>query len=150
MLDFNGKRFQTRNLGAFDVQGQRPEWYHVGTSPWEAYDFCKRQGTVIWNDMTRPPQRLAQRQQCSQGWEVLAASDQQGDILEQCSDALAEIPGNEAVDTIRAMTLDTVASKAIKHWEGGEIWTQGFKAGFEFGRSVQINQDEKSSITCTK
>ncbi|KAL2869907.1 uncharacterized protein BJX67DRAFT_378951 [Aspergillus lucknowensis] len=60
-VDFAGKRFQTRNLGLFDVQGYHPKWIHVSSSPWRTLDemMAMAQGHVLWNGIARPQMKKA-------------------------------------------------------------------------------------------
>ncbi|KAL6866180.1 hypothetical protein ACO1O0_002285 [Amphichorda felina] len=92
-VDFAGKRFQTRNLGLFDVQGLHPKWLHVRSSPWERLAELMSRGDVVWDGLsasTLSPSEFHGSSQnsdptSSSGWELLGSSSNETEMLELCA-----------------------------------------------------------------
>lgn len=137
-VDFAGKRFQTRNLGLFDIQGIHPKWSQVRSSPWDTLDDMMEGGEVIWNGIVRcktpsvqngTPQSASKSKSTMQ-WEHLGSSSKEEDILALCKQYIAaEEPRSSAVGF--EQSRDRVAMSEI--FRVMDLWRDGYRAGYSDG-----------------
>jgi len=62
--------FSTRNGRKFDVDGHHPNIAKVGRTPWLAYDYCRKDGEIVHDEVDRPAEETAGRHnQSAASWE---------------------------------------------------------------------------------
>ncbi|KAH8891545.1 hypothetical protein GQ53DRAFT_865295 [Thozetella sp. PMI_491] len=142
-IDFVGKRFQTRNLNCFDIQGHHPKWLHLNSSPWRHRDQMMHRGEVICDNVTPPTEtashtdahpsaKKVSASSTSTQWELLGSADCEASFLDMCASQLPE-ESLEAVASIIGRPVhnrnETAISRNVRYWQ------DGFRAGFEAARS---------------
>ena len=138
-IDFSGKRFQTRNDKLFDVQGNHPQWHPVTRSPTQVYNWCKNRGTVIFDDaLQKGASHVDATASMFDDWKVHVSSSDQTDFFERCEDILPaplQNPLRELEAELYQPTAKTIRARSTS--KQSDIWSEGFKAGFEM--AVKVN-----------
>jgi hypothetical protein len=146
-VDFAGKRFQTRNLRLFDIQGYHPKWVHLTSSPWRNLDQMLKSGEVVWNGVSRPQgsdspkEKLSSSKKISSSstdWELLGSSSNEKSFLELCKSRM----GQEVFESFTKILEQPMQSG---HGETDmslnvRYWQDGYRAGREAAFSISKNQ----------
>jgi hypothetical protein len=139
-VDFAGKRFQTRNLGLFDIQGHHPKWSQVRSSPWDTLDSMIASGEIVWNGLSRgafkksiprneQPSYVSKASTSAQ-WEHLGSSSNEEAVTALCKKYMAaEESGSDTTEPDQ--TSDSVNWSAISRIIGK--WRDGYRAGYSDG-----------------
>ncbi|KAL3479520.1 hypothetical protein BJX99DRAFT_255518 [Aspergillus californicus] len=156
-VDFSGKRFQTRNLALFDVQGYHPRWIHVTSSPWQTLDRIIAQGdVVVWNGVVRPTKHSESSSSSSSSstarkraastasnapWELVGSGIDESDFRELVRKELsAETlePFVDGVEECRAALQagETEMTRNVQYWQDG--YRAGFKAASSISRTLDV------------
>lgn len=150
-VHFAGKRFQTRNLGLFDIQGHHPRWVHVRSAPWRTFDTMTANGEVVWNGLSRDQEISVQNKESwspsssvsSATWEHLGSSTNEADILDLChkymglGDSKASVRSNVLEPIDLHENIDTSLTK--------DLWTDGYRAGY---RDALLFYQSRLDINC--
>ena len=156
-IDFAGKRFQTRNLGLFDIQGNHPKWLHVRSSPWKTLDNMAASGEVVWSGISRDRKTAAQDERtwpASKGvspmqWEYLGSSSNEGDILELCKKyTTSHNPNASAVTDLLHPSCSDHHEKTDKIDMSRliEFWKEGYRSGYGDGLSYSKGRQNTNLI----
>lgn len=136
-VDFAGKRFQTRNLALFDIQGHHPKWTQVRSSPWDTLDNVIASGEVVWNGIYRETRKEADDCDAqatipgsSNSWEYLGSVSDDEDLAEI-------LKGTGTISTPLPATSRYMESRDVaKEPEKVKIscdmksWRDGYRAGY--------------------
>lgn len=149
-IDFSGKRFQTRNLGLFDVQGQHPKWSQVRSSPRDALVSMMAKGEVVWNGLSRDAWKKAPEQDevprsktkdtSPLQWEYLGSCSNEDDISALCSNYMAarEPPAaTTQLECLRKMSERPSISRDVSSWR------EGYRAGYS--DALALHEQRQSS-----
>ncbi|KAL2830857.1 hypothetical protein BDW59DRAFT_158293 [Aspergillus cavernicola] len=154
-VDFSGKRFQTRNLALFDVQGYRPKWIHVTSSPWRTLDEMIAQGdVVVWNGIVRPstkhtggrkpaPATSSKMDSSSSSpWELVGSATSEASFRELLRKELSAEAGSEppeeqpSFDRVEDCSTIVVAGET-EMARNVQYWQDGYRAGYKAASSAQ-------------
>lgn len=140
-VDFAGKRFQTRNLGLFDVQGHHPKWIHVTSYPWRTLDEMMAQGHVLWNGIARPQKQASPaRRRAAAGkapasstpWELVGSATNEASLQELLQ---KEMDSEQAKTPERQLDkIDSgvpVAGGETEMARNVQYWQDGYRAGYK-------------------
>lgn len=143
-VDFAGKRFQTRNLGLFDVQGYHPKWIHVTSYPWRTLDEMMAQGHVLWNGIARPqkqPSPTRKRAAAGAGkapasstpWQLVGSATNEASLQEllqkemDSEDSKAPERQLDKIDSgVPLAGGETEMARNVQYWQDG--YRAGYKA----------------------
>lgn len=154
-VDFAGKRFQTRNLGLFDVQGYHPKWVHVTSSPWRTLDEMVAQGDVVWNGIVRPSKNSSTGRKkhtaskmlsSSNPWELIGSANSEAsfqELLRKEMKAEESEPQNSLFDDLdieaNSTTGETEMARNVQYWQDG--YRAGYKAAISKSNIHQITSN---------
>jgi hypothetical protein len=151
-VDFAGKRFQTRNLGLFDIQGHHPKWSQVRSSPWDTLDSMIASGEVVWNGLSRnafkisiahnEPSRSVGK--TSTQWNHLGSSNNEEDITALCKKYMATEESGSDTTELEQMN-DSVDWFAVSRMIGD--WRDGYRAGYSDGLARNKDEQRGSSLS---
>lgn len=139
-IDFAGKRFQTRNLGLFDVQQYHPKWIHVTSSPWRKLDEMIAQGDVLWNGIVRPDKHptpghekpTVNKTSSSSPWELVGSATSEASFQELLRKEM-NIKRLESPEPL----FDDYEVEATSEYGETEMarnvqyWQDGYRAGYK-------------------
>ncbi|KAF2648153.1 hypothetical protein K491DRAFT_763250 [Lophiostoma macrostomum CBS 122681] len=138
-IDFSGKRFQTRNLKMFDIQGHHPRWVRISSSPWRTLDEIMQRGDVVWKGITRkrkivepsePPARksLGSRSTSSE-WEMVGSLSDETAFLSLCKSQMPQETFENVmkqIETPKQTRKDRVdVPSTVEYWQAG--YREGFR-----------------------
>lgn len=135
-VHFSGKRFQTRNLGLFDIQGHHPRWVHVRSAPWRTFDTMAASGEVVWNGLSRDKETQGQNRESwspssssiSATWEYLGSSTNETDILDLCQKYIGAQDSKASISTEVLQPTDLLETNDASHKT--DSWRDGYRAGY--------------------
>ena len=147
-VDFYGKRFQTRNLRLFDVQGSQARWCSITTAYPQVYDDLMARGRVIINDAPRPEERIRLKKASdSRNWENHAPIGDREDVF--ASSSWLEPDFCEYQQEHKFICPSAGVMPQCSQYT--EVWKDAFRAGFEAGLSTSsstfYNQTNSTSST---
>lgn len=136
-VDFAGKRFQTRNLGLFDIQGYRPKWIHVTSSPWRNLEKMMAQGHVLWNGISPRPQKQPSPRKrgpgkepaSSSSWELVGSATSEAslqELLQKEMDSEQSRAPEIQLDCVPLVGGETEMARNVQYWQDG--YRAGYKA----------------------
>jgi hypothetical protein len=146
-VDFAGKRFQTRNLRLFDIQGYHPKWLHLTSSPWHSLDQMMKRGDVVWKGVSIPRDSNAPREMASRSkkvsssatkWEFQGSSSNESSFFDLCKVRM----GHDIFDKFTKMMEQPVPSDEIESDISRNVryWQDGYRAGYEAALSTSKSQ----------
>ena len=149
-VDFVGKRFQTRNLKCFDIQGYHPKWLHLTSSPWRNLDQMIERGEVVWNGVSRPTDPTGTRETLSSSkktssslpmqWDLLGSTSNEASFLDLCENWMPKETFDDFTkilqQPVHSRHNETEISRNVRYWQ------DGFRAGYEAGLSVSNRQTD--------
>lgn len=144
-VDFSGKRFQTRNLALFDVQGYHPKWIHVTSSPWQTLDKIIAQGdVVVWNGVVRPTKhsessstsrKRAASAASNMPWELVGSATDESDFRELVRKELGAETPEPFIDGVEECRTALRAGET-EMTRNVQYWQDGYRAGFKAASSI--------------
>ncbi|KAF2115470.1 hypothetical protein BDV96DRAFT_632070 [Lophiotrema nucula] len=161
-VDFAGKRFQTRNLSLFDIQGHHPRWVHVSSSPWHQLEDMKQRGDVVWNGISiartrNAPPSASEAPQTSKKtsfhtlpeWELVGSSSNEKAFLDLCRSHMPRKSFDIAEKQLRMdPPVQTRGSGPTEISRNVEYWQDGYRAGFkECFAQLKKQQKANSSLS---
>ncbi|KAH8704940.1 hypothetical protein BGW36DRAFT_434557 [Talaromyces proteolyticus] len=140
-VDFAGKRFQTRNLGLFDIQGYHPKWIHVTSSPWRMLDEMKSKGDVLWNGIIRHNKQTSSGRKTSatsktssssSPWELVGSATNEAsfqELLRKETTIEKSEPPEPLLDDLEAGAISVVGETEMAR--NVQYWQDGYRAGYK-------------------
>lgn len=135
------KRFQTRNVHHFDVQGRHPNWLTVRSTPERAWDYVGKEGEIMYQTLDRPAEGTQTKPAPNQWvWQSIATAKTEEEMrslfMNYAPKEYILHFGNITKFAVQQYTEDDTQQYSSPQYNMGSnapkellTWLDGFKAG---------------------
>ena len=160
-LAFTGRRFQTRTLKHFDIDGHHPNWVWVKTTEWLMWDYVNKDGNILYSNLNRPQvTEVTKMPRALPQWETVLSSKTPDEFMAQMRQhfpqQLLTAYGNicnYVSDTYNAQEIpEYVSPNVLVDWEVApkdlRLWIDGYTTGLAMGIDEKFTPKERLALHC--